>query len=204
MGIAGKVFRSGTAENVADPYSRELFNPEIDRATGYKTDSILCMPIIDQSGEPIGVTQVLNKSGGEFLARDEARLRAFTSQVSISLANAQLFADVTKEKNHNEATLNSLSNGVITFDVDTRVTTANPAAARILGRDSQELLGMDTVALFGGRKGWVTAQVTELLRVGKFDNFLDVDLRLENGRSASVNLTVVPLRDGETRSSVAC
>ncbi|MDD9902062.1 MAG: GAF domain-containing protein, partial [Rhodospirillaceae bacterium] len=106
-GIAGKVFRSGMAENVADPYSHDLFNPEIDRATGYTTESILCMPIIDRNGETIGVTQVLNKTGGNFLARDEARLKAFTAQVSISLANAQLFADITKEKNYNEATLNS-------------------------------------------------------------------------------------------------
>lgn len=196
-GIAGKVFESRAAENVADPYAHELFNPEIDRATGYKTESILCMPIIDRNGEAIGVTQVLNKSGGEFLARDEARLRAFTAQVSISLANAQLFADVTREKNYNEATLNSLSNGVITFGVDTLVTTANPAAARIFGRDVDELIGMDAATVFGGRRGWVTTQVTELLRTGKIDNFLDVDLQFEDGTSASVNLTVVPLRDGD-------
>lgn len=196
-GIAGKVFSSGLAENVDDPYSHELFNPEIDRATGYKTESILCMPIVNQGGERVGVTQVLNKSGGKFLARDEARLKAFTAQVSISLANAQLFADITKEKNYNEATLNSLSNGVITFDVDACVTTANPAAGRILGRDPEILIGQDTATVFGGRKGWVTTQVTDLLRTGTIDNLLDVDLQFDDGTSASVNLTVVPLRDGD-------
>lgn len=196
-GIAGKVFRSGTAENVTDPYAHPLFNPEVDRSTGYKTESILCMPIVDQNGAAVGVTQVLNKADGVFLPRDEARLKAFTAQVSISLANAQLFADITKEKNHNEATLNSLSNGVITFDVDTRVATANPAASRILGREAGDLIGMDTATLFGGRKGWITTQVNELLETGTIDNFLDVDLRFEDGSSASVNLTVVPLRDGE-------
>ena len=89
-GIAGKVFSTGEPENVTDPYSHALFNASVDKATGYKTESILCMPIVDKDGAAIGVTQVLNKSGGEFLARDEARLKAFTAQVSISLANAQI------------------------------------------------------------------------------------------------------------------
>lgn len=196
-GIAGKVLQSGQAENVTDPYSHELFNPEIDRATGYKTESILCMPIVNKFGQRVGVTQVLNKIGGKFGARDEARLRAFTAQVSISLANAQLFADVTKEKNYNEATLNSLSNGVITFDAQSLVTTVNPAAAKILRCEPQSLYGKDSTSVFGGRRGWISTQVSDLLANGQADNFLDVDISLEGGKTASVNLTVVPLRDEE-------
>ncbi|MFT5175403.1 MAG: PAS domain S-box-containing protein [Gammaproteobacteria bacterium] len=196
-GIAGKVFTTGMAENVPDPYAHELFNPEVDRNTGYKTENILCMPIIDKFGKHIGVTQVLNKIGGEFLARDEARLKAFTAQVSISLANAQLFADVTNEKKYHEATLNSLSNGVITFDTQVRISTMNPAAARILARDSQALLGNDVMTAFGGDQDWVATYVTELLRTGQADTFFDIDISLEDGRRASINLTVVPLRDEE-------
>ena len=194
-GIAGKVFTSGVAENVANPYSHELFNPAVDRATGYKTESILCMPIIDKSGQRIGVTQVLNKIGGKFLARDEARLKAFTAQVSVSLANAQLFAEVTREKNHNEATLNSLSNGVITFDAQARVTTMNPAAARILGPDSQALLGNDAASVFSGNRDWFTTQVAEVVRSGQADSFLDIDISLPDRKHASINLAMVPLRD---------
>ncbi len=199
-GIAGKVFTSGESENVTDPYSHALFNPIMDRTTGYKTESILCMPIVEQTGKCIGVTQVLNKIGGEFLARDEARLRAFTAQVSISLANAQLFADVTREKNYNEATLNSLSNGVITFDAENHVSTMNPAAARILGRDPKSLLGKDALTVLGGHEGRVTTLAAEHLRTNRADNFLDVDIDLEDGNSASVNLAVVPLRDEDNEA----
>ncbi|MDD9902063.1 MAG: PAS domain-containing protein, partial [Rhodospirillaceae bacterium] len=91
----------------------------------------------------------------------------------------------------------SLSTGVIPFDVAMRGTTAHPAAGRILGREPAILAGQDAATVFGGRKGWVTSQVTELLQNGRIDNFLDVDLKFEDGNSASVNLTVVPLRDGE-------
>ncbi|MEJ1959692.1 MAG: hypothetical protein WDM70_09975 [Nitrosomonadales bacterium] len=61
------------------------------------------------------MTQVLNKRGGPFTQEDEARLRAFTAQVSIALENAKLFADVQTMKNYNEAMLESMSNGLITL-----------------------------------------------------------------------------------------
>src|SRR3546814_8636748 len=68
------------------------------------------MPIVNKAGARIGVTQVLNKRGGAFTAKDEARLRAFTAQIAVSLENAQLFDDVLNMKNYNESILKSTSN----------------------------------------------------------------------------------------------
>src|SRR2546421_8476804 len=84
-GIAGAVFTSGNAENISDPYADPRFNPNVDRHTGFRTRSMLTMPICNKQGERIGVTQVLNKKGGQFTAKDEARLRAFTAQIAIAL-----------------------------------------------------------------------------------------------------------------------
>lgn len=49
------------------------FNQEIDRQTGYKTHSILSMPIVNYEGEVIGVAQIINKIDGdhEFTKQDE-------------------------------------------------------------------------------------------------------------------------------------
>ena len=47
------------------------FNSEVDLKTGYKTHSILSMPIKDQSGEVIGVAQTVNKFGGKDEPFDE-------------------------------------------------------------------------------------------------------------------------------------
>lgn len=41
------------------------FNNEIDMLTGYKTRSMLSMPIKDLNGEVIGVAQVINKIGSK-------------------------------------------------------------------------------------------------------------------------------------------
>lgn len=90
-GIAGRVFTAGETINIADAYADPRFNPELDQRTGYRTRSILCMPVINRSGEIIGVTQVLNKKHGPFTPIDERLLRGFSAQASIALDRAQLF-----------------------------------------------------------------------------------------------------------------
>jgi len=41
----------------------ERFNREVDQQTGYKTRSVLCMPLKNSSDEVIGVAQAINKIG---------------------------------------------------------------------------------------------------------------------------------------------
>src|SRR5690606_2451248 len=129
---AGAVFAAGRVENIADPYADPRFNPEIDRRTGFTTKSILCMPIVNKAGARIGVTQVLNKRGGVFTAKDEARLRAFTAQIAVSLENAQLFDDVLNMKNYNDSILKSTTNGIVTLDAEGRIVTVNEATLELL------------------------------------------------------------------------
>ena len=49
-GIAGSVFTSKKTENIAQPYADARFNKEVDRRTGYHTESILAMPILNKAG----------------------------------------------------------------------------------------------------------------------------------------------------------
>ncbi len=98
LGIAGTVFTSGHSVNIPHAYADLRFNPAFDRKTGFFTRSILCVPVANKNGKVIGVTQVLNKRGGTFTSEDEARLKAFTSQISIGLENAKLFDDVQTDQ----------------------------------------------------------------------------------------------------------
>src|SRR5205085_5154379 len=94
-GIAGTVFTTGVTENIPDVYADPRFDQSVDRATGYRTRSILCMPIVNNAGVRIGVTEVLNKRGGAaFSTRDEARLGAFAAQIAVLLGDAKLFDEV--------------------------------------------------------------------------------------------------------------
>lgn len=90
-GLAGHVAQTGETINIKDAYKDKRFNPEVDKKTGYKTKTILCMPIKNFNQEIIGVFQVLNKFDETFTIDDEDLLIAIASSAGISLENAQLF-----------------------------------------------------------------------------------------------------------------
>jgi len=87
LGIAGHVLKTGKLVNIADAYKCPFFNPDIDKNTGYTTRSILCTPIINPSGRPFGVFEVLNKRHGHFTKEDEILIQILVSQISIAFEN---------------------------------------------------------------------------------------------------------------------
>lgn len=89
-GIAGYVAATGDTLNIGDAYYDPRFNPEIDKRSGYRTRSILCMPMKNRDGTIVGVFQLLNKRSGTFTAEDEAILGALSVHAAIALENARL------------------------------------------------------------------------------------------------------------------
>ncbi|MBN1485340.1 MAG: GAF domain-containing protein [Chloroflexia bacterium] len=86
-GIAGYVARTGETVNVDDAYADPRFDPQIDQLVGYRTQSILTVPMHDPEGTINGVVQVLNKGGGHFSEEDGLYLRALAEQASLALEN---------------------------------------------------------------------------------------------------------------------
>ena len=95
-GLAGHVVQTGETINIKDAYKDERFNQNVDKKTGYRTKTILCMPIKNFNQEIIGVFQVLNKFDESFSIDDEDLLVAIASSAGISLENAQLFEKQNK------------------------------------------------------------------------------------------------------------
>lgn len=83
-GIAGAVAQSGQAINIADAYADMRFNPEVDRQTGYRTRSLLSLPVKNQLGEVFAVAQLLNRKDGQpFDQEDEARFANFIESIGV-------------------------------------------------------------------------------------------------------------------------
>lgn len=93
-GIAGWVAVSGEVVNIADAYIDTRFQPAVDVRSGYRTKSILCVQMRGTAGEPMGVLQLLNKSGGPFTRKDEELLSSLAGQAAISIENARLYHSV--------------------------------------------------------------------------------------------------------------
>jgi adenylate cyclase len=149
--------------------------------------------VINKLGKCIGVTQALNKRGGPFTAEDEARLKAFTAQVSIALENAKLFDDVQTMRNYNQSMLESMSNGVITFGEDGHIHTCNAAGYRILQSSGPEMIGKPASEFFTGANAWLVERLAALETAGAGSDVL-IDAELEaGGEKLSVNLTLQQL-----------
>jgi len=91
-GIAGKSATEGVIVNIADAYQDPIFDSSTDTETGYKTRSILSVPIFNNRGDVIGVTEMVNKIDlGSFSKWDSHLIQIFNVFCGISLENARLY-----------------------------------------------------------------------------------------------------------------
>uniref|UniRef100_A0A4W5QQS6 Phosphodiesterase n=1 Tax=Hucho hucho TaxID=62062 RepID=A0A4W5QQS6_9TELE len=111
-GIVGHVAATGQPLNIKNAYEDPRFNAEVDQITGYKTQSILCMPIKNHREEVVGVAQAINKKCGEngaFTEQDEKDFSAYLAFSGIVLHNAQLYETSQLENRRNQVLLDLAS-----------------------------------------------------------------------------------------------
>ena len=83
-GIAGAVAQGREAIRIDDAYSDPRFNREVDRQTGFRTRSILCLPVKNLNGEVFAVAQLLNRKDGQpFDQADEHRFAHFIQSIGV-------------------------------------------------------------------------------------------------------------------------
>lgn len=101
--------------NIADVYDLPAVSPygfdrSFDAKIGYRTKSMLCMPLLSRKGEPIGVIQLINKKRSAdrkllttedfddqvvpFDVRSEELVGTLGSQAGIALENAVLYSEI--------------------------------------------------------------------------------------------------------------
>jgi adenylate cyclase len=132
---------------------------EICKKTGYRTCSMLCMPVFNADRKLIGVTQLVNKTKpGEFLPynpenwpeppeqwktsfnrNDMELMEAFNIQAGVALQNAMLFSESKQQAQINQDIVRSLPNAIITTDAKGNMITANDRAKQLLGVSDAEL-----------------------------------------------------------------
>ena len=194
IGIAGHVTLSGQTVNIKDAYQDPRFNPEVDRRTGYHTKTILCMPLRNETGETIGVMQVLNKKHGVFTEEDEQLLDALGSQIAIALENSRLFEEVRFMKNYNESILRTMETGVITLDPDGKVAYYNEAAQKIFLGDTTHPPGVRYQTFFREMFNPALADGINLaLQSGDAFTAYDSTFRQSDENSLNINVHALPL-----------
>ena len=88
-GVIGYVCRSGRPLRMRDAYNDPRFDPSIDKTTGYRTHSILCVPVKDQKATVVGAMQLINKrEGRRFSDEDERALDPLCQEIAAALSDA--------------------------------------------------------------------------------------------------------------------
>jgi phosphoserine phosphatase len=89
-GLVGQCLATQEIINVTDAYQDPRFSGAVDKSTGYRTRSVLTVPLLGWEKQPVGVLQLLNKSLGVFDADDENVAAALAAQCAVAVQRAQL------------------------------------------------------------------------------------------------------------------
>jgi signal transduction histidine kinase len=128
-----------------DPARFEL--PEINRLLQKLTRSTVLswltgvgLPLIARQ-RVIGVIFVFRSYPGVFSANDRALLQSFADHAAIAVHNAQLYTQVSEEKQRMDALLDSAADGILILNPDHTVAHCNPALARMLDMPVEQVYG---------------------------------------------------------------
>ncbi|MCA9979069.1 MAG: GAF domain-containing protein, partial [Anaerolineales bacterium] len=131
-GFVGHVAETGKWIYTNDAHSHPVFYSEVDELTGFKTRSLLCVPLLF-GGKIIGTMQLLNKINDTFDDQDIERALTIASAIAIAVTNALLFKDAATRKQHLEATLEHTNHPVLIMDTARHLSLLNKDARTRLG-----------------------------------------------------------------------
>ena len=131
-GFVGHVAKTGKWIYTNEVHSHPVFYREVDELTGFKTRSLLCVPLLF-GGKIIGAMQLLNKVDDTFDDQDVERALTIASAIAIAVTNALLFKDAATRKQHLEVTLEHTNHPILIMDAAGHVSLLNKNARIRLG-----------------------------------------------------------------------
>ena len=81
-----------------DAYADPRFDRSLDQKTGYRTRSMLCVPIRNREQKIVGVLQLLNKTNGAFGTGDLDFLNSISDHMAIAMENATLHIELLEKQ----------------------------------------------------------------------------------------------------------
>ncbi len=150
----------------------------------------------------IGLIFVFRSYRGRFSNNDRKLLQSFANQAAIAVQNAQLYTQVTREKQRLDALLDSAADGILIMSPNHTIERCNPAFCRLWGEKMEAIQGLghgDIIRwarLVQGTKleeaeagGWpLTAHATL---------YVEGDLARPSGVPLAVGITYAPLLSGD-------
>jgi HD-GYP domain-containing protein (c-di-GMP phosphodiesterase class II) len=98
MGVIGAAIGRRRSINIVNAHEHAFFNNITDKDSGYRTDTMLALPIIAQNGSVLGGLQLINKFGGRFTQKDEGKLSAAANTIAAHSENGLIDAAIASRE----------------------------------------------------------------------------------------------------------
>ena len=173
----------------------------------YNLRSILCVPLVVKD-ELIGVIYADNRvRTGLFTETERDLLNAFANQAAVAIENARLFesvrrtlAEVTELKNLMDNVFSSIASGVITADVEDKITLINNAAASILGKSNRDLIGQGIDEMLAPFAESIFSQLDNVRHTDQSVVGLEAAGDLPQRGTVDLRFNLSPLKDADQNS----
>jgi PAS domain S-box-containing protein len=177
-----------------------------DSIVGHQFRSILAVPLT-VSGEIIGVVYCDNRIlVGLFREHEMNLLRAFADQAAVAIQNARLFdaararlAEISEMRELMGNIFASIASGLITLDQGDAITAFNPAAERITGIPTAEVIGQPLRAALPEFETLITKPLTRVRDQGSME-YVEIEVELSTLGHRYWNVAISPLRDPDGQS----
>jgi len=174
--------------------------------------SYLAVPVKGQSGEVLGGLFYSHERTDVFGPDSETLVAAIGAQAAVAMESTRLREQLTRRigdldraesryKNASKrlgefaAIIESSDDAIISKDLTGRITSWNPAATRILGYTSEEMIGAPVLTIIPEELHSDEAIILARIRAGqRIDHFETIRLR-KDGRRLEVSLSISPVRD---------
>ncbi len=166
--------------------------------------SILCVPL-KVKDELTGVIYADNRfRAGIFTESERDLLSGFANQAAVAIENARLFesvrstlAEVTELKNLMDNVFSSIVSGVITADIEDKITLINRAAESILGKTSQDLVGYTIDEILKPLAETISPHISSVRETDQSVIGLELSPTLPQRGEVDLRFTLSPLKDAE-------
>ncbi|HAX24582.1 MAG TPA: hypothetical protein DCX80_06040, partial [Chloroflexi bacterium] len=194
QGIAGWVAEHKEPVIITDAYSDQRFFSGVDTRSGFRTHSMICIPLqVDE--RTIGILQAINRQFGRFSDHDVQLMQALGGPLAAAIENANLHTDVLAEKRRVETLFTSMSDGLITVNRDGVITRVNSAFASMLFSDVDDVVGRLLHERVRPKQGDLQKLVARLLSGAEDTVQLATDIARDDGRLLPVLISGAPVDD---------
>lgn len=201
QGIAGWVAEHQEPVTINNTYSDKRFFSGVDRSSGFRTRSMICIPLTVDD-RTIGVLQAINRHSGEFTGHDLLLMQILSGPLAAAIENANLHAELLAGSRRIETLFEHIAEGLVVINRDGIISRANGAFGVLLGEADTEMVGSSIDERLRTRRGELDSLVEQAFD-SSGEMLLTADLERADGRIVPVMVTGAAVADDEGQAAEA-